>query len=561
MKRLGLLLLLVCLSAISANADKLPKGVEKARQSVATVVTYRQGVMLHNGTAVFAGEKGDVLSSHSLFVGADSAVVIDSKGVVRPVKYILGVNDMFDCIRVRVAADKKLKPLTVSALPVVAGETLYQLGYGVGKGGFAEAVDVEKIDSVYSSAYYTLSKPMEQRLAALPLVNGNGELVAVMQEAAFGDTINSYAIGASLISRLAVTVPVYGKGYYPSMGIRTALPQNKEEALSCLYMQTIVGDSISYRDVIDDFIALYPDSYEGYVSRAEYEAVMLRDLDAANQSWNKAFKLAVNPAEVHYGKAKAINSILLQGDFVSHEMLSKENVLSEIDKAIAADRQSLFINAKADILFSHGNFIAAAECYESLATTDMRSAEVFAKAAQCYRAVEDYGKSVAMLDSAVNCFDKASEKAAAPYVLTRALVNAAAGKHRNAVFDYNRYEELMNGRLGANFYYLREQAELGAKMYRQALNDIDTAIYLEPQNVAYYIEKGLLCYRVRLSDEGIRTLKEAEAFAPMASDVHYLLGRLHIQKGEDGVALPYLRKAVELGHPDAEAVLNSLSAE
>ena len=119
----------------------------------------------------------------------------------------------------------------------------------------------------------------------------------------------------------------------------------------------------------------------------------------------------------------------------------------------------------------------------------------------------------------------------------------------------------MNGRLGANFYYLREQAELGAKMYRQALNDIDTAIYLEPQNVAYYIEKGLLCYRVRLSDEGIRTLKEAEAFAPMASDVHYLLGRLHIQKGEDGVALPYLRKAVELGHPDAEAVLNSLSAE
>ena len=561
MKRLGLLLLLVCLSAISANADKLPKGVEKARQSVATVVTYRQGVMLHNGTAVFAGEKGDVLSSHSLFVGADSAVVIDSKGVVRPVKYILGVNEMFDCIRVRVAADKKLKPLTVSALPVVAGETLYQLGYGVGKGGFAEPADVEKIDSVYSSAYYTLSKPMEQRLAALPLVNGNGELVAVMQEAAFGDTINSYAIGASLISRLAVTVPVYGKGYYPSMGIRTALPQNKEEALSCLYMQTIVGDSISYRDVIDDFIALYPDSYEGYVSRAEYEAVMLRDLDAANQSWNKAFKLAVNPAEVHYGKAKAINSILLQGDFVSHEMLSKENVLSEIDKAIAADRQSLFINAKADILFSHGNFIAAAECYESLATTDMRSAEVFAKAAQCYRAVEDYGKSVAMLDSAVNCFDKASEKAAAPYVLTRALVNAAAGKHRNAVFDYNRYEELMNGRLGANFYYLREQAELGAKMYRQALNDIDTAIYLEPQNVAYYIEKGLLCYRVRLSDEGIRTLKEAEAFAPMASDVHYLLGRLHIQKGEDGVALPYLRKAVELGHPDAEAVLNSLSAE
>ena len=561
MKRLGLLLLYVCLSALSVNADKLPKSVEKARQAVATVITYKQGIMLNNGTAVFVGEKGDVLSSHSLFVGADSAVVIDSKGVVRPVKYIGGVNEMFDCVRLCVDADNKLKPLTVSALPVVADETIYQLGYGVGKGGFVEAAVVEKVDSVYSYAYYTLSKPMEQRLTALPLVNANGELVAVMQEAAASDTINSYAIGASLVSELKVSVPVYGKGYYPSIGIRTALPDNKEEALSCMYMQTIVGDSISYKNVIDDFVAAYPKSYEGFLSRAEFEAVMLRDLDAAEQSWKTAFELAENPAEVHYGKAKAINTIVLSGDSLSHPMLSKANVLSEINKAIAAENQSLFINGKAEILFSHGDFAAAAECYESLASADMRSADMFAKASQCYRAVENYGKSVAMLDSAVNCFDSTLVKSYAPYILTRALVNAAAKKYRDAVFDYNRYEELMDGRLGANFYYLREQSELGAKMYRQALNDIDTAIYLEPQNVAYYIEKGLLCYRVKLSDEGIRTLKEAEGVAPAVSDVHYLLGRLHIQKGENEVALAYLRKAIELGHPDAEAVLNTLLTE
>ena len=64
MKRLGLLLLYVCLSALSVNADKLPKSVEKARQAVATVITYKQGIMLNNGTAVFVGEKGDVLSPH-----------------------------------------------------------------------------------------------------------------------------------------------------------------------------------------------------------------------------------------------------------------------------------------------------------------------------------------------------------------------------------------------------------------------------------------------------------------------------------------------------------------
>lgn len=557
MGRRGFVFCVLCLAVVAAFADKLPKSVGKARQAVASIVTYKQGVMLHNGAAVFVGG-GELLSSRSLFVGADSAVVIDNKGVARPVNRIVGVNDVFDCIKVRVAADKKLKHLNLSPIPVEAGESLYVLGYAVGKDGITESAVVERVDSIYSCAYYTLAKPMEQRFLALPLVDGKGELVALMQPAATGDTVNSYAIGASVLSLLNVSVPVYGRGYYPSMGIRTALPQVKEDALSCLYMQTIVGDSISYRDVIDDFIAQYPDSYEGYVSRAEYEAVILCDLNAAEQSWNKAFKLAPNPAEVHFGKAKTINTILLSGDSVSHPMLSFANAISEIDKAIAADGQSLFINGKAEILCSKGDFAAAAVCYEQLAATDMRSADVFAKASQCYRAVENYEKSVAMLDSAVACYDPMFVKSYAPYILTRALVNAAAGKYRDAVFDYNRYEGMMAGTLGAEFYYLREQAELGAKMYRQALNDIDTAISLASHNVAYHIEKGVLCYRVKLFDEGIRTLKEAETLAPQAPDVHYLLGRMYVQKGEKENARSSLERAMELGHPDAGTVLKQL---
>ena len=188
----------MCMSAIFAFADKLPKAVEKARASVASVITYRQGVMLHNGVAVFAGENGDLLSTHSLFVGADSAVVIDSKGVARTVEYIVGVNEIFDCIRIRVNADKKIKPLVASSLPVTDDETLFMLGYGVGKGGFVEQAAVERVDSVYSCAYYTLKRPMESRFLSLPVVNANGELVAMMQQAAAGDTVHCYAIGASV---------------------------------------------------------------------------------------------------------------------------------------------------------------------------------------------------------------------------------------------------------------------------------------------------------------------------------------------------------------------------
>ena len=558
MRRKGLLLLAMCMSAIFVFADKLPKSVDKVRGSVASVVTYKQGVMLHNGVAVFAGENGDLLSSYSLFVGADSAVVIDGKGVARPVVYVVGVNEMFDCIKVRVNADKKIKPLVASSLSVANDETLYLLGYGVGKGGFVELATVERVDSAYSNAYYTLKRPMESRFLSLPVVNARGELVAVMQAASASDTINSYAISASVLSMLDVSVASFGKGYYPSIGIRTALPRSKEEALSCLYMQTIIGDSTSYKNVIDDFIAAYPTSCEGYIARAEYEAVLLRDMNAAERSWNRAMKLADNVAEVHFGKAKSINSILLTGDSVSHKMLSFDNALAEIDKAIALDYQSLYINGKADMLCSHGCYTAAAECYERLASIDTNRAEAFAKAAMCYKEVKNYDKSVEMLDSAVNCFDEAGGKASAPYILTRALVYAADGMYRNAVFDYNRYEELMGGLLGADFYYLREQAELNAKMYQQALNDIDTAIDLAPTNIAYYVEKGLLCYRVKLSDEGIRVLQEAKELAPDVPDVHYLLGRLYMQKEENDTALPYMKKAMELGHPNAEAAIKQL---
>ena len=555
MRRAGLLFLAMCMSVVFAFADKLPKNIEKARGSVASVITYKQGVMLHNGVAVFAGDNGDLLSSRSLFVGADSAVVIDSKGVARPVKYIVGVNEIFDCIKFRVNADKKIKPIASSSLPVVVDETLYLLGYGVGKGGFVEQAAVERVDSVYSCAYYTLKKPMETRLLFLPLVNAKGELVAMMQEAATGDTINSYAIGVSVSTMLDAKAINFGKGYFPSMGIRTALPDSKEEALSCLYMQTLVGDSISYRNVIDDFITAYPDSHEGYASRAEYESLTLRDMNAAERSWDKAIKLATNAAEVHFGKAKSLNTILLTGDSLSHHMLSFENVLAEYDKAIAIDNQPLYINAKAEALCVHGRFNEAAKCYEALATTDMRGPEIFAQASMCYKELGDYEKSVAMLDSAVNCFGSDAVKASAPYILTRALVYATAGKYRNAVFDYNKYEELIGGPLGAEFYYLRVQAELSAKMYQQALNDIDTAIDLAPNNVAYYIEKGLLCYRVNLADEGIRVMTAAKELAPELPDIHYLLGRLYMLKGDNGAARPCIEKAMQLGHPAAEATL------
>ena len=89
-------------------------------------------------------------------------------------------------------------------------------------------------------------------------------------------------------------------------------------------------------------------------------------------------------------------------------------------------------------------------------------------------------------------------------------------------------------------------------MYQQALNDIDRAIYEDDSNVSYYIEKGMLCYRVKYTEEGIRAMLEARELAPDVADVYYLLGHLYQQGGQGEKAKEAFKKALSLGHQDAE---------
>ena len=77
-------------------------------------------------------------------------------------------------------------------------------------------------------------------------------------------------------------------------------------------------------------------------------------------------------------------------------------------------------------------------------------------------------RKFALLDSAINTTDTLRILEAAPYFLERANVYHAADSFRQAVFDYNRYEYLMQGRVNANFYYIREQARPSANIVTSA---------------------------------------------------------------------------------------------
>ena len=552
-----LLFLLFAVFAVQVQA-KTPKEVLKAKRSVVSVITYRNGLLHGSGAAVLVGGNGEILASSTIFQGADSAVAIGVDGKALPVMRIAGVNGTFECLKARVKTSGRLAPMTFSSAGTAVGEELYLLSYGMKNSGVVEPVTVTAVDSIYSCVYYTVCKPAMEQTVALPLVNARGELVAVMQPSSAGDSISSYAVGVSVLNSLEVTAMNYGKGFFSGMKIRSALPENKQDAVSALYMQAVIGDSISYINAINDFIAAYPKAYEGYLSRAEFEAVYNRSMDAAEAAWKKAASFSEKPAEAFFAKGKVINSIVQSGDSLSHSMLSFENALAEIDKAIATDSQPLYVNYKADMLYGRGEYVKAFDTYGLLAGSNLANPEMYSKAAQCKMALKEYDAAVAMLDSAVNCYGADSQYRAAPYILTRALLKMSAKRYRDAVADYNTYEEIMGGDQNAEFYYMRSQAEVKAKMYQQALNDIDRAIYGNEGNVAYYIEKGMLCYRVKYAEEGIRTMLKAKELAPEVSDVHYLLGRLYLQVGDVEEAKAALERALVLGHPDARKQLDML---
>ena len=398
---------------------------------------------------------------------------------------------------------------------------------------------------------------MQEAYASLPLVNADGELVAIMQPMTVGDTC-SYAISSSVYDKLVTTSVTYGRGCYNDMGIRTLLPDDEETALSCMYMQSVVGDSISFRTTVDDFIAAFPGRHEGYMSRAEYMAVYCRDMDAAEAAWKESLSRSKNAAEVYFNKAKVLYSIVQSGDTVSHPMLSRDNAFEALEKAIELDPQPLYVNYKADALLENGKFEDASDCYLSLVGTTLHGPDIYARASQCQGALKNYDVAIELMDSAINCIDEEELKDASPYILTRALLKYSAERYREAVFDYNRYEEIMGEVRNANFYYLRSQSEVKGRMYQQALNDLERAISIEPGNPSFYLEKGLLCYKVNMLDEGALALEDAKALVPDAPDVYYILGCIYSKAGNGKLAVENLKKAQSLGHPDAGAKLNEL---
>ena len=534
-----------------------PSWVKKASKSVFTLKTFGpDGSLQASSLGFFVGTGGEAVGPFTPFKGAQRAVVIDASGKEMAVECMLGANETYDVAKFRVAGGKT-QPLEIAGGRQAAGAEVWLLPYRemkrVPQGTIRKA---ETFNTRYD--YYTVALQMPDDAVGAPLLTADGQVVGVMQQPASSkDTLN-YAVSALFADSLAINGLSINDRTLRLTGIKKALPADESQALLSLYMGVSSLDSVTYATMVDDFIDQFPKSHEGYLYKAQLEA-NAHHYAEADRLVAQALKVTKKADEVHYSYSRLIYQKAMTHPEIDYAPWTLDASLEEARKAYASDAQPIYMQQQAYVLYAQQHYAEASAVYDQLFATSLRSPELFYEASRCKQMARDTVGQLALLDSCVAQFSRPYLKDAAPYLLARSQVLAESGQYRAAVADLNDYEQLMAAQVNAQFYYLRFQYEVNGRLFQQALNDINKAITMEPQNAGFLAEKASLEVRVGLYDDAVATAQEVIRIAPDNSDGYLFLGVSQCLKGQKAEGVKNLQKAQELGDPQAAELIEKYS--
>ena len=550
MKRLLLILFTLHCSLFTLFAQ--PAWVKKATKSVFTLKTFADdGSLIASSNGFFTGADGEAVSNFTPFKGAVHAVIIDAQGKEMPVVSIIGANDMYDVVKFRVGG--KTQPLAISTRVASAGSMAWLLPYHEMKN--VNGGPVRKAETFQNDyAYYTVAMTMPQNTVSCPLINDAGEVIGMMQQPASDKDTLSYAVSARFADSLKISGFGMNDATLKLTKIKKELPNDIKDATLALFLATSQLDSAAYATLVGDFIQKFPQASEGYIQRAQLETSN-GDYATAEKEMEMALKVAEKADEAHFTYARLIyNKEVFQSDR-PYANWNLDKALAEIETAILANPQSTYNQLKANILYAQQKYADAFTIYDELSKKDMHNAETFFAAAKCKEMLKDTTAMLALLDSTMSTFSKPYLKEAGPYIWARAEARRDAGKYREAVTDMNDYEELMQATINDTFYYIRHQTEIQARLYQQALNDINRALQINPQEPLYYAEKASLLIRVGMYDEALTTAQELVGIDANDSDGYMFLGLAQCLKGNKKEGIPNLQKAKEMGNTQAEGLI------
>lgn len=552
MKKIIMILFAACVCCmVNAQPDKW---VKKASKAVFTLKTFNaDGSLIGSGNGFFITADGVAVSSYTPFRGAAKAVVIDAMGKEYEVKSIIGANDVYDIAKFRVDATKCQTLRTAPA--AVENTSLWLLPYNAKNAYSCTAAKVKSVQKVQNDYdYYTLEATAPENTVGCPYLNANGEVVGIQQQSSSDDNTTQYAVGAAFATGLKMTGLSLNDPALKATSIKKDLPDELDQAILTLYLASTLGDAQSFVGLVDDFIAKFPQAPDGYSYKAQIMAAQ-DNYPEADKYMKLAIDNATDKAEARYNYAKMMyQNLIYFYDSASHAW-SYEQALEQAEQAVALDPQLPYLTQKAQLLFACKRYADSYAAFQDVIGKGGRTAECFYGAARCKEQLNDTTACLALLDSAVATFSKPYLKEAAPYIYARAQALAESGKYRLAVNDYNEYENLMIAQVNSEFYYIRSQVEVKARLFQQALNDLDKAIDKSPDILLYRSEKASLQIRVHLFDQAIETASECIRLFPDASDGYLFLGLAQCLNNNKVQGVGNLLKAKDLGDAQADVLI------
>ena len=535
--------LFLCLLTISISAQ--PKWAKKTRRAQVNLITYdATGKLLHSTNGFIIDAEGTTLSDYHSFRGAARAVAIDEGGREWPVTAIAGANSLCDVVKVKVAIPNiKLAPLATADEAI--GAKAYILPYLSNKANKVTETTITNVSKFRETyAYYTLPVQPSEKSESCPVMNERGELLGLLQLAANENDKNCYVLSAAYAKSLATTALSATASDYRDIFIKKVLPGDASQANSFIYL---IGtrDSALYLSYVEDFIHAFPTDANGYTMKAEFLCTQGR-FSAADSCWDAGLQAQAQEDAIRYSRAQAIFQIA-QSKQELPDFWTIERALQEIDAAIAVEQLPVYISLRAKLLYALKRYEDACQQFLQVNETNLRSADYFLYAAQCQLMLRDTTAVLALQDSAVACFTKPYMENAAPALLMRATTLVKVGRYRDAVRDLNDYEHLKSKELTANFYYQREQTELQCRMYQQALNDIETAVRMEPREPLYHAELASVNYRIGQIDEAVAAARQAVAIDDQFADAYRILGVCLRSQGKEQDACAAFQRAIDLG--------------
>ena len=466
---------------------------------------------------------------------------------------IIGANELYDVCKFTINA--RTLPATLASSPA-SGTTYLMHGsnakvearsYNIGR--------VEKFMNRYN--YYVFSQNAPENLTGSPFVNAQGQVIGLLQRSKKNG--EAYATDARLAADLKANAFSLNDPVLRTCAIRTALPEQQDQALLTIMMTGETVYSLKRQAYIDDFISRFPKAVEGYSAKAMsyVDAGRYAEADKVMQT---ALERADKKDEAHAEYAKVILQKQRYHADKPFAPWSLDKALDEARKAEAINPLDIYRHQQAQIIYAQGRYQEALNSFLALTKSSIRGGELFYEAAQCKTMLKAPDTEViALLDSAVAACPKPLSAIAAPYVLARGMAFDTQGQYRLALKDYNLYDSLMQGRpLSADFYYLRYKCETRSRQYLQALNDIARAIITSPAEPTYYAEMASLSLRVRRNDDAEKAARRCTELAPDYADGHLLLGMALLELGRKEEARTALLKAKELGDKRADEYLAKL---